>query len=144
MPETSFPGGQFLVDLLEGRDFLSKGLVVRAHLLQLIVESGQFAAENGDALLAALFPLREFCRDLLAVFGVECAAAQWAIGVVGTGQGPSLLALVGQFFLFGAALLLPLGDLGIEIAALVLEAIPFFGFGLQLGPLCLQLVDVGF
>ena len=118
------------MDLLEGRDFLSKGLVVRAHLLQLIVESGQFAAENGDALLAAFFPLREFGHYLLAMFGVEGAAAQWAIGVGGIGQGLSLLALGGQFFLFGAEFLLPLGDLGIEIAALVLEAVPFFGFGL--------------
>ena len=81
--------------LLEGRDFLAKGLVVRAHLLQLVVESGQLAAENSDALLAAFFPLREFCCDLLAMFGVECAAAQWAIGIVRTGQGLSLLALVG-------------------------------------------------
>ena len=40
-----------------------------------------------------------------------------------TGQGLSLLALVGQFFLFGVAFLLPLSDLGIEIAALVREAV---------------------
>ena len=47
----------------------------------------------------------------------------------------SLLALVGQFFLFGAEFLLPLGNLGIEIVALVLKAILFLNFGLQLGPL---------
>ena len=85
--------------------------------------------------LAAVFSLRQLCRDPLAVFGVECAATQWAIGGRRTGQDLSLLALIGQLFLFGAALLLPLGDLGIEIAALVRESVLLFDFGLQLSPL---------
>ena len=131
------------MDLLERRDFLVERLVVCAHRLQLLAERGQLAAEGGDALLAAVFPLREFGRDPLAVFGVERAAAQWAVGVVGTGQDLSLLALVGQFFLFGLALLLPLTDLGLEVAAFVREAVPFLGFSLQSGPLRLQLADVG-
>ena len=65
----------------------------------------------------------------LAVLGIEDAAAQGAVGVVGIGECLGLLAFVGQFVLLDAELLLPLTDLDLEVAPRFGEVLPLCGFG---------------